>query len=1299
MLLLFEGGILKNSSSKRTFLLMGIISVVAILLMAATGAIATPRADKIAPQGQGDLELAVDTPVTSHRLIVELASPALAESSAASRSMTNGQLDVNSAAAQAYIAQIQQEQTQFINTMQRSLSGVSVATFKDASGNSINATYQVLFNGVAIDAGLNTNPSELRTSLLKMNNVRNVYFDYAYQPDTYVSLDLVNAPAMWDSEPIGGKANAGAGVMFASVDGGLHHESAMFSGEGWSYPEGYPEGGLGDSANNNGKIIASRVYFRDWDPPTAGDENSWPGENGTSHGVHTGSTAVGNEIQTEYLGSGITETLSGVAPAAWAMSYRVFYPSNSDFNGSAFSVELMAAIEDAVADGAHVINNSWGGGPGSFGGEFDALDKALVNAVEAGVFLSMSAGNAGPGLGTGDHPADEYISVAASTTSGTYAAGEFNITGPEPLTGSVQAAAFGIGDFGAQLNLAEVVSYTYATAAALEPDNVTGCAPFETADFTGKAAVISRGGCFFSTKVYYAQEAGAEFAVIYNNTDGDAILNMAPGDFADQINIASIMISENNGNSVVDWYATHGDLATFEVSTLGFQAGNTPDVIANFSSRGPSAGQTLKPDIAAPGVNILAQGYGNGEGEARHTGYGQVSGTSMAAPHVAGAAVLLRQAHPTWGMDEIKAALMGSAKYMDIYNGDGSPAQPLDMGAGRMDFTQIVSPGIGIILNPPSVSLGHSEMGITKSMQVEVTSVAPETETYVLSTLYTGAGFTATTDLPGFSVSPMTLTLAAGESAMVTVQFVTADGQGVGDNQGYLILDGETYDSHAPMWSRVVPTAQADVLVIDADFSSEFGRANYVGYYTDALDELGLTYSVYDTVNGVTLPSTIPSASVMAGYKAVVLLTGDHFQPDGTFAVSTALTGLDMDRLTEYANAGGIIIAMGQDLSAVTGSDSTGGGNFFYSGILGADWLQDSVSGFGLPSLPVNAAPDAPSALKGAWVDLSAGTQSVALEGDTDNGGSATVAYNMTTNEMSYILSVSAFTETLPITVTAAHIHTGTVGTNGGVAINLNVDGPIVVTDTAVIASGVVTLTQAQEATMLDDGYYFNVHTTANPAGEMRAQVPAVNGDGAGNASFVDEIRVPPYNGLDGIGGFIPLMTYPSPANVEDGIVAIMHRDQPSLERPGVNSNVRSIYTTFGLESVNNGTGVSRAALLGAFMDMLMDEPMASVVIDGDTYGNDSDEILFTAELSSNIESAVGSTYRWDFGDGSAILDSGSVSTVSHSFPADSCGGFTVTVEITDSLGNVAIGEVQTPVCGGQFLSSQIFFPFVSNGE
>ncbi len=189
---------------------------------------------------------------------------------------------------------------------------------------------------------------------------------------------------------VGGQEMGGKGVKVASMDGGVHKDAAMFNGDGWSYPAGYPVNGYGLTANNNGKIIVSRAYFRSWDPPSAGDENPWPGTQGTSHGTHTSGTAVGNVVtDVNYLGATI-DKMSGVAPGAWVMSYRVFYNSVTN-NGSFYNAEGIAALEDIVRDGADVVNNSWGGGPGSVGGVFDPLDTALINAYQAGVFVSMSS--------------------------------------------------------------------------------------------------------------------------------------------------------------------------------------------------------------------------------------------------------------------------------------------------------------------------------------------------------------------------------------------------------------------------------------------------------------------------------------------------------------------------------------------------------------------------------------------------------------------------------------------------------------------------------------------------------------------------------------------------------------------------------------------------------------------------------------------------------------------------------------------------------------------------------------------
>src|SRR5690606_15611048 len=229
--------------------------------------------------------------------------------------------------------------------------------------------------------------------------------------------------------------------------------------------------------------------------------------------------------------------------------------------------------------------------------------------------------------------------------------------------------------------------------------------------FDGVMALISRGTCNFSAKVYYAEQAGATAALIYNN-DGDGLVSMSCGEFCEpgEITIPSFFVGQTNGEAIIDWYEEHGDEAMLELDYVALSVENEPDVIANFSSRGPGVGNVLKPDIAAPGVNIIAQGYTPGAtGEARHLGYGQVSGTSMAAPHVAGAAALVREAHPTWTNADIKSAMMSTSKFMDVYNQDGSPAQPLDMGAGRLDLTNVTDPGV--ILYPPSLSFGQMLTG------------------------------------------------------------------------------------------------------------------------------------------------------------------------------------------------------------------------------------------------------------------------------------------------------------------------------------------------------------------------------------------------------------------------------------------------------------------------------------------------------------------------------------------------------------------------------------------------------------
>ncbi len=1237
----------------------------------------------------------------SNRLIVELESPPLAAAfrSEVSAAAVNGKLDANVPAAQAYINQLQAEQAAFVSTMQSTVAGATVANFINESGFSEAATYQVVFNGLAIDVGPNDRDQSL-IQLAKLPGVKNVYLDQPYYTQLYTSTALINAPVLWNQ--LGGQAGAGSGVKVASMDGGVHHAAPMMDGTGYNYPPGYGPNGLGLTANNNGKIIASRAYFRPWDPPAVGDENPWPGENGTEHGMHTSSTAAGDVVTATYNGFNVGE-MSGVAPKAYVMSYRVFYESVTA-NGSFYTAEGIAALEDIVLDGADVVNNSWGAGPGSTGGPFDPLDQALINAVNAGIFVSMSNGNAGPGSGTGDHPSPDYINVAASTTSGTLASGRVSV----PNEPTLQEIAFATASFGAPLSIGQVQNYNYLPALTVAPTNVEGCNAFPANAFDGKAALIMRGSCEFGVKVLNAEQAGADFVVVYNNpANGNGLINMGPGEVGNQVTISSIFIGNTNGDALVTLFTNQGAAAAIlRVDTTAFQAGNDPDQIINFSSRGPGVGGTLKPDIAAPGVNILAQGYTEGvTGEARHLGYGQASGTSMAAPHVAGAAALVKQAHPNWSPAWIKSALMSTSKYMDMYLDDGeTPAQPLDMGAGRLDLTRASNPGV--ILDPPSLSFGYMISGTQKTISVTLTSVATGTETYNLSTLYTGGGFTQTTTLAGYTVNPTAVTLASGETKTVQVTFNTVAGSGLGDNQGYLILDGAGHDAHMAAWARVTPALPlADVLIIDNDFSDEIGANDYRWYYTNTLDELGYDYNVVSTSDGVGNPTTIPDAATLAGYRAIIYFTGDNFRSNGTFSVSTGLTALDMDRLVEYLNQGGTVIAMGQDLSAVLGADETDSGNahFFYTPLLGANWIQDSVSDGIAPEHYIVETQEAPPVLNGVTVDLTrprafkatgvlSGTQEVPPV-NTLTTGEFAIFHDLDREYTEFSVTVTPST-TNPITITGMHIHVGNTGANGPVIVDLadsaGITLPLFITDSLTVAGIVtpsLTLTQVQQ--MVSDGTYINVHTTVNPSGAIRGQIePAV----VNNHFYVDEIDNRKHDGGEDPTGMdsmrsIPLLKYQGPYNIFDGTVALGRHDQPSLEKPGITYNGRSVYATFGLEGMSNDfsnalaiTPTTRSKLLGAFLDWSWSQPPTTVAI-SDTAVVSSTLYLFDAAAAygvqaSNVSAVAPSLvhYRWDFGDGSPYAMS-VTSEASHIYLCGDTNTHVVRVEITDNYGNVVIGS------------------------
>ncbi|MEJ2208218.1 MAG: S8 family serine peptidase [Anaerolineae bacterium] len=1053
-------------------------------------------------------------------------------------------MDIQSTAAQNYVAQLEAEQATFIQGMTTALPNASVSVYINESGAAVEATYQVVLNAVTIDPGTTDLDAAIR-ALKQVPGVKQVFRDYLNKPDLYASVPLIDAPSMWAD--LGGQGMSGEGIIVASIDTGVYAPNPFFDPTGFTYPAGYP---VGDTRFTTEKVIGARAYFRDWDPPTPGDEGAWPGPNGSSHGTHTAGIAAGN-MDTEAEIAGLTYTISGVAPRAQILSYRIGYPTNSEYSGSAFDAEIVMAYEDAVMDGADVINYSFGGYSGVMPWA-SATTLAREAAWDAGVFVSHSAGNEGPGYSTTTDASPKVMEVGASTTDGNIAAGFVDVTNPTPVP--VELTGFPFGDclfcqpvpigttFGPEL-------YTDVATVTQDGTNTLCDEEVITGDLTGQIALISRGICSFSDKVWNAQQAGAIGAIIYNNA-GDGLINMSQGTHeGDTFTIPGVFIGQTNGEGMADWRGLHSD-AEAQFDYTARQIGDVPDVIASFSSRGPAFASFLEPDVTAPGASILSSGYAPGTtGVAQHAGFGVAGGTSMAAPHVAGSAALLRQMHPGWTPTQIMSALKSTSVTELWLDRDMTvPAGVLDMGAGRIDLGVAGDPGLTFDLS--SLSFGAVSAGDEPMLTVEATDVSGVGATYDISAT-TDAGVTAT-------VSTASLVVPGSGSATFDVM-VDTTGAAAGDYGGFVWISDGVHRNHIPLWVRVeAPTTGADVLLIDNDFSYLLGYPDYTGYYTNTLENLGVAYDYYDADMHFGNARTLPTAAELAAYDVIIYWTGDNYEPDGTYTVSTPLTPIDMEILTDWQFGGGRLLVTGQDLaSAWDALSSDGSGYFLYAGNLGVSYVQDSIFG-GFPEAPsVMGEPGSP--LTGMQLDLSP------------------------------------------------------------------------------------------------------------------------TGDGAGNQYYVDEIAVAPYGDTSELGTIKPLMTAVGGSPQVAGYVASTRAAGPTLEEPLPAFSYRSLYLSFGFEGINNDTGfTTREELMGELLNWLTDEVEVSLA---PASGRVNDPIHLEATFASST-GAEAVQYRWDVGDGSAIVTS-SGPVIAHKY--DAPGTYLVRVQVTDAYGHTALSEetavtVQPPV-------------------
>ncbi|TDJ44828.1 MAG: hypothetical protein E2O52_07555, partial [Gammaproteobacteria bacterium] len=445
-----------------------------------------------------------------------------------------------------------------------------------------------------------------------------------------------------------------------------------------------------DSCNN--KIIGARFYLDGFLASNRLDDNEFRSpRDADGHGTHIASIAAGIEVRAT-LASTEVDRVNGIAPRARIAVYKACWLEPGQIRGTCATSDLQRAIEDAVADGVDIINYSVGNTDISIS---DPDDLALLAASDAGVLSVVAAGNDGPVAGTILSPAGTpwVLTVGASSRAGDQFAEALRINSPSNV-----AADYASREASFTPALSTAGPLTEELVLADDGDEVTSttddaCQPIVNEDdIAGHIAFIRRGGCDFQVKIENVEAAGAIAAVVFNH-QGELIVMSGTRDV---VQIPAVMIGQADGNLLLTELNDGNFVEVTLDKSLFLTLPDDGNVMGSFSSRGPNltAADILKPDLSAPGVNILAAQTPDVANGVRGEMFQYLSGTSMSVPHVAGIAALLKEAHPDWSPAVIKSALMTTARQDVVRENGETDADPFDFGAGHVVPNLAVDPGL-----------------------------------------------------------------------------------------------------------------------------------------------------------------------------------------------------------------------------------------------------------------------------------------------------------------------------------------------------------------------------------------------------------------------------------------------------------------------------------------------------------------------------------------------------------------------------------------------------------------------------
>ncbi|KAJ6830277.1 putative subtilisin-like protease SBT1.6 [Iris pallida] len=529
-------------------------------------------------------------------------------------------------------------------------------------------------------------------------SVLSVFPDRLRRPHTTRSpqfLGLRNQQGLWS------QSDYGSDVVIGVLDTGVWPERRSFSDRNLGPVPSRWRGACELGPNFppslcNLKLVGARFFSKGHDAAAA---LGGPAINETvefrsprdadGHGTHTASTAAGRHVFQASMSGYAVGVAKGVAPKARIAAYKVCWKG-----AGCLDSDILAGFDRAVSDGVDVISVSIGGGDGVSSPYYlDPIAVGSFGAMAKGVFVSSSAGNDGPTPMSVTNLAPWQTTVGAGTIDRTFPA-DVTLGNGKKLSGVSLYSGKPLAS-GSMFPLvypgkSSGLSASLCMENSLDPKLVMG-----------KIVICDRGSSPRVAKGMVVKEAGGVGMVLANGiSNGEGLVG-------DAHVLPACAVGSDEGDALKS-YISSAPNPTATITFQGTELGVKPaPVVASFSGRGPNglSPEILKPDLIAPGVNILAAwtaavGPTGLDSDRRTTEFNILSGTSMACPHVSGAAALLKSAHPGWSPAAVRSAMMTTASVVDNRmqpvsdESTGLASTPFDLGAGHLNLQKAMDPGL-----------------------------------------------------------------------------------------------------------------------------------------------------------------------------------------------------------------------------------------------------------------------------------------------------------------------------------------------------------------------------------------------------------------------------------------------------------------------------------------------------------------------------------------------------------------------------------------------------------------------------